>query len=314
MQRKDHIDTFGAIALTGFSLLLAFNQVVIKVTTGGLPPVFFAGLRSAGAVLCVLLWMRLRGIPLDLGARPVRIAGLLAGIGFSVEFICLFVALDLTTVGRSSVIFYSMPVWMALGAHVLIPGERLTRRKVAGLAFALAGVSVALLNRGDGQASLLGDMAALGAAMTWAAVGLLAKVSPLRLARPEMQLMWQVAISAPVLLLLAPLFGDLLRDVQPIHLWGLAFQIVIGGVRVLAVAVVYLPVGRCRLVQFPGPGLWRGAGMAFAGRGCGSGADSGPVPCGVGHRVDKPPFPELIAALKMVRHQGEPVIDGKACH
>ena len=227
MQRKDHIDTFGAIALTGFSLLLAFNQVVIKVTTGGLQPVFFAGLRSAGAVVCVLLWMRLRGIPLDLGPRPVRIAGLLAGIGFSVEFICLFVALDLTTVGRSSVIFYSMPVWMALGAHVLIPGERLTRRKVAGLAMAFAGVSVALLNRGDGQASLLGDMAALGAAMSWAAVGLLAKVSPLRLARPEMQLMWQVAISAPVLLVLAPLFGDLLRDVQPIHLWGLVFQIVI---------------------------------------------------------------------------------------
>jgi drug/metabolite transporter (DMT)-like permease len=157
----------------------------------------------------------------------VRIAGLLAGIGFSVEFICLFVALDLTTVGRSSVIFYSMPVWMALGAHVLIPGERLTRRKLAGLALALAGVAVALLNRGEGQASLLGDMAALGAAMSWAAVGLLAKVSPLRLACPEMQLMWQVAISAPVLLLLAPLFGDLLRDVQPIHLWGLAFQIVI---------------------------------------------------------------------------------------
>ena len=39
-------------------------------------------------------------------------------------------------------------------------------------------------------------------------------------------MLWQLIISAPILVLAAPFFGDLLRDVQPIHLWGLAFQIV----------------------------------------------------------------------------------------
>lgn len=53
MDRKPQIDTFGAVALTGFALLLAFNQVVIKVTNGGLQPIFFAGVRSAGAVICI---------------------------------------------------------------------------------------------------------------------------------------------------------------------------------------------------------------------------------------------------------------------
>ena len=48
---------------SGFALLLAFNQVVIKVTNGGFQPVFFAGLRSAGAVVCIWLWLRWRGIP-----------------------------------------------------------------------------------------------------------------------------------------------------------------------------------------------------------------------------------------------------------
>ena len=43
----------------------------------------------------------------------------------------------------------------------------------------------------------------------------------------ERQLMWQVLVSAPILLLAAPFFGPLVRDLQPIHLWGLAFQIVI---------------------------------------------------------------------------------------
>ncbi|MBE0414735.1 MAG: EamA/RhaT family transporter, partial [Yoonia sp.] len=68
MERKSQIDLFGATALTGFAILLAFNQVVIKITNDGLQPVFFAGLRSAGAVICIWLWLRWRGIPLRFAA------------------------------------------------------------------------------------------------------------------------------------------------------------------------------------------------------------------------------------------------------
>lgn len=226
MEKKPSIDLFGAVALSAFSLLLAFNQVVIKVTNGGLQPVFFAGLRSIGAVLCVWLWLKYRGIPFQL-RRETAYWGLLCGVAFALEFLLLFVALDLTTVGRSGVIFYSMPVWMALMAHFVLPDDRITPMKAAGLALAVAGVGVALLDRGEGEASLLGDLAALGAAMGWAFTGLLAKASPLKQERPEIQLFWMVAISGPLLVCISPLFGDLVRDLQPIHLWGLAFQIVV---------------------------------------------------------------------------------------
>ena len=40
MVRKDRIDAFGAVSLVGFSLLLGFNQVVIKVVNEGMQPVF----------------------------------------------------------------------------------------------------------------------------------------------------------------------------------------------------------------------------------------------------------------------------------
>lgn len=230
MTRRDHIDAFGAAALTGFAILLAFNQVVIKVTNGGLQPVFFAGLRSLGAVFCVGLWLWWRGISLR-APRPVILWGLATGVVFSVEFLCLFVALDLTTVARSGILFYSMPVWMALGAALFIPGERITAQKGAGLALCMGGVAIAFLDRQGGQASVWGDLAAVGGAMGWAATALMAKASPLRAARPEAQLFWQVAVSGPLLLLLAPLlipvFGPLVRDLQPIHLAALAFQIVV---------------------------------------------------------------------------------------
>lgn len=163
MPVKDRIDTFGAVALTGFAALLAFNQVVIAVVNEGLQPVFFAALRSVGGLFCLLVWMGVRAIPLSM-AQGKLVPGLAMGVCFAVEFICLFVALDLTTVTRSAIIFYSMPLWLALIGHVLIPGERINPQKGMGLMLAFAGVVLALVLRGGdgGQGSLLGDLCAGG--------------------------------------------------------------------------------------------------------------------------------------------------------
>lgn len=232
MERRPHIDAAGAAALIGLSLLLAFNQVVVKVVNDGFQPVYVAGLRSVGAVLCVWLWIRLRGRSLDL-RRDCLLPGLLIGALFAAEFVCLFVALDLTTVARTSIIFYSMPVWLALGAHVLIPGDRITPRKAAGLAIAFLGVAWAIGNRdGAGQeASLPGDLLALAGALAWAGVVLTARTTKLRHLHPEMQQIWQLLVSAPILLVLAPalipLLGPLSRDPQALHWAGLGFQIVV---------------------------------------------------------------------------------------
>ena len=64
MPRKDRIDLPGALMLVLFAMFFALNQVVIKWVNGGLQPVFFAGVRSLGAVVCVWAWMRMNGRPL----------------------------------------------------------------------------------------------------------------------------------------------------------------------------------------------------------------------------------------------------------
>lgn len=228
MDTKSNMDTFGAGSLVLFFLLLAVNQVVIKLTNGGFQPVFAAALRSLGAIVVVWGWMRFRSIPLDFAKGTIG-AGVLVGLIFSAEFICLFVALDLTTVTRVSVIFYSMPVWMALTAHFFLPGERLTRVKSLGLALAFAGVAWAIVNRSGlgGDASLVGDLAALGAALGWMGVSLAARVTPLRRLGPEMQMLWQLIVSGPVLLGAAFFFGPFLREPGPLHVAGLVFQAVV---------------------------------------------------------------------------------------
>ncbi len=225
MERKTHIDLFGAVALTLFSLNLGFNQVVVKVANAGFQPVFMAGLRSAIALALLILWMWARGTPLRL-PRASAVGGVIAGVLFAVEFLCLFIALDLTSVARTSILFYSMPVWLAMAAHVLLPGERLTGLRVLGLAFAMGGVALAVLDRGSAGGSLAGDLFALGAALCWAGIALCVRVTGLSTIPAAQQLLWQLLVSAPLLLLAAPLFGPLIRDLQPIHVVGLAYQAV----------------------------------------------------------------------------------------
>ncbi len=231
---KDRLDAFGATALVAVAGLLAFNQVVIVWVNEGLQPVFFAGLRSALAPGFVALWLWLRG-------RPVRYtpgtgaAGLLIGVVFASEFLCLFLALDLTAVSRAVVIFYTMPVWLALLAHSYLPGERLTPIRTLGLGLAFAGTAIAILDRSHeatGTASLTGDLLALGGAFGWAGTAFLTRVTAMKRVGPEMQLFWMVAVSAPVLLLASLFFGPLIRELQPMHLVWLVFMasvVVAGG-------------------------------------------------------------------------------------
>lgn len=233
--RKDRLDVTGTALLVGVTLLLAFNQVIVKWVNVGLQPVFFAGLRSLLAVGFLGVYMWYRGRPPVL--RRIEVApGLIMGLAFAAEFLCLFLALDLTTISRASIIFYSMPVWMAVFAHFGLAGERISVTKAVGLALSFLGTALAIHSGAtgaqDGQGSLAGDLLALCGAMLWATTAFLARRPVMAAAGPERQLFWMILVSGPALLLIAPLFGPLIRDLQPVHLFWLLFQasvVVAGG-------------------------------------------------------------------------------------
>ncbi|MGA1233483.1 MAG: DMT family transporter [Lutimaribacter sp.] len=226
MERKDHIDAIGVVSLVGFATVLAFNQVVIKVGNTGFQPVFMAGIRSFGALFVLLAWMRFRGISLDF-SRRYRASGLLLGALFGFEFVCLFWALDHTTVSRASILFYTMPMMLAAVAHFILPAERLTLRRALGLGMAMCGVALVLSRRQVGEASVMGDIAALAAAAGWAGIALTVRLTPVSEQKPEMQLFWQLSVSTIMLLCAAPFFGPFLRAPELVHFAALAYQIVV---------------------------------------------------------------------------------------
>lgn len=226
--KKDRIDLFGASSLVAFAMLLGLNQVMVKIVNGGLQPVFQAGLRSLCALPLMILfciWAKKRMSVTDGSFWP----GILSGTFFAAEFILLFLALDYTSVARASIFFYTMPFWVAIAAHFMFPGERLSPIRIVGLILAFVGVVLALA-RDEAPVTdqaLLGDLFCLLGAMFWAGIALLARGTKLSNSAPQMQLIYQLAVSAPLMLLAALYFGPLIRDLQPYHLMIFSAQVVL---------------------------------------------------------------------------------------
>ena len=220
------MDLPGATLLILFNILLGLNQALIKIVNEGLAPIFQSGLRSACAFVLVFAFTYLFGRRFSIRSHHV-IPGLIVGLIFAFEFAILFIALEFTTVSRVSVLFYTQPFWVALGAHFLLD-EKLSRLKAIGLMFALAGVILLVSSKGQvvGGATLLGDVLCIAASMMWAAIALILRTSRLSEATPETQLMYQLSVSAIVLLAIAPFFGGTIRELTPTIVAIFAFQII----------------------------------------------------------------------------------------
>ena len=230
MQKKTKIDAFGAIALISFSLLLGINHVVIKIVNLGLNPIFFAGIRSFIAFFFIIIWMKLFNKPIVFNSKYTKIS-FIAGLIFALEFLFLFLALDFTTVSRNSIIYYSMPLWLTILLFFTKSNEKISFLKFIGLILAFIGVVLSVtnfkINLILNSPNLIGDILAFLAALFWALLIIIAKNSSFSKVSPEMQLLWMVMVSGPILTIFSLFIEDPIRNFQLIHIWGILFQSII---------------------------------------------------------------------------------------
>jgi drug/metabolite transporter (DMT)-like permease len=145
----------GAGAFALMVLLCAiwgFQQVAMKFATTEIAPILQAAIRSAGGALLVFAWARWRGIELGWSDGSLR-PGLAAGVLFGLEFVFIFVGVELTTVSRMVVFLYTAPCFTVLGLHFFVPGERMGRRQWAGVMLAFGGLVLAFRRQGLGRPS-----------------------------------------------------------------------------------------------------------------------------------------------------------------
>ena len=225
MIRKQKIDSIGALALIVFSATMGLNQVMIKIVNDGIQPVFQAGLRSILAFFIVYAYARYCRNKINIKDGSL-IPGVIAGIFFGFEFILLFLALDYTSVGRASIMFYCMPVWITIAAHFLIPNERISIIRIIGLLSAFFGMAWALSDNSNNNYAIMGDIMCIIGSVLWAGIVLLARLSDLQKSTPEMQLIYQLAVSTIILIPAAFLFGPFIRELEVLHLILFSIQVV----------------------------------------------------------------------------------------
>jgi drug/metabolite transporter (DMT)-like permease len=182
-------------------LIWGLNQVAIKVSVAGVSPLMGAGIRSLVAAGLLWLWCRASGEPL-LRRDGTGGYGLLIGLMFAGEVALIYWGLAYTTASRSVIFLYSAPFFVALGAHRYIPGERLTRRRTAGLVLAFAGLCLACADALylPSRRELFGDTLELTAGLLWGATTVVVKKGGRVPLSPPRMLFYQVAISSVLLI------------------------------------------------------------------------------------------------------------------
>jgi drug/metabolite transporter (DMT)-like permease len=197
------------LLLLGVVLVWGANWPIMKVGLEVVPPFWFAALRlllgaaTLFGLLAALGRLRLpprADLPVLVSVSLLHMTGFLALANL---------ALLTVEAGRSAVLGYTTPLWVAPAA-VLFLGERMTRLKALGLLLGLAGLAV-LFNplhfAWDDRAQLLGNGALLLAALLWSGAILHVRshrwtASPLDIAP------WQMLLASALLVAVAvPLEG-----------------------------------------------------------------------------------------------------------
>src|SRR4029079_7089426 len=154
--------------LAGLTLVWGFNWTAMKVAITDIAPFIFRTLclRLGSGVLFASLRAggQPRAIPRDQWKRLVLIAF------FSITLWNLLVVFGLALLpsGGAAILAYTMPAW-SIPLSVLFLGERLTGRKLLGLALGLAGLALLVWDEFHRiQGAPRGALLVLGAAFTWA--------------------------------------------------------------------------------------------------------------------------------------------------
>ncbi|MWV46359.1 EamA family transporter [Paenibacillus sp. HJL G12] len=195
-------------------LIWGFNWVFMKLANGVFPPVLFAGYRFALGALVLIAVCMVRRVPLP-RMRDLKwyiLCGILQTMYFN---LAIQLSLEDLSAGLTSVLTYSMPLWLTLMAHFLLPGEQLRIRKLLGVVIGIIGLFVAMDAHWSGSTPAL--LLAVSSGLSWALANLLVKR---KLGHCDMLQFttWQMIVGAAGLLLYSVIFehGESHWGVMPV--------------------------------------------------------------------------------------------------
>jgi O-acetylserine/cysteine efflux transporter len=153
-------------------LIWGFNFVLMKEANTAFPPVLFAAYRFGlgTVVLFIIIYFKKIPFPNKRDMKWYILCGLLQTTFFN---IAIQISLNHISAGITSVLTYSMPFWLTLMAHFVIPHEKLTVKKSIGLLSGILGLLIAMhIKLGGSMGAML---LALSSGLAWAVSNIIIK-------------------------------------------------------------------------------------------------------------------------------------------
>ncbi len=128
-------------------LIWGSTWLFIKIGLEDLPPFTLAGLRFALASVLMWGYIAVRRVHLS---RSHRDWALMIGTGlltFGLDYGLVFWGENHIPAGLTSILFSTMPLFVLVLAHVLVPAERITGLKLAGILVGIGGVALIFSNQ-----------------------------------------------------------------------------------------------------------------------------------------------------------------------
>ena len=255
---KDYLDFRAVLIMLILNSLWGFNYIAVKYSIQGLSPIFTSALRSIIASICGIIYCV--GRREKLFHTDIRLFhGFIVGLLFGVEFACIYVGLLYTDATRSIIFVNTSPFIVAVGAHFLLKGDRLTITKMAGLVLAFAGVFIVFGGRPTTArpSMFLGDLLQLIAGFLWGLTTLYIKRFMAEKVHPIHTFLYQLVFSVPVLIGLSLLLEPhWIRKIDQIIIASVFYQSVIVAFFSLLIwfsLIHKYPVGRLSAFTFFGP-------------------------------------------------------------
>jgi drug/metabolite transporter (DMT)-like permease len=166
------------LLLAALTLGWGFNWPTMKLALAQMPVWTFRGLCVVFGAAGLFLIARANRLQLMPPAGHWRRIALSALFNVTLWNVLVAYGLRLLPAGRSVILAYTMPLWVVLLSSFLL-GERLTSRRVLGVALGMAGMLLLVAREFSAmQAAPLGAVFVVGAALSWAIGTVLLKRFP----------------------------------------------------------------------------------------------------------------------------------------
>jgi drug/metabolite transporter (DMT)-like permease len=221
-------DMTAKLMLVALSFAWGLTWPAMRIALDEIPPfgMRVVTLGLGAGVLFLVGWMQRRSFAIQ-GLKHVAhltVAGILNVLSFSLGSV---IAMMFAGTGRVAMLAYTMPIWAALFAWLVL-GDRLTRAHVVALFLCILGMGILIWPLAQ-QSTLIGLLIAISIAVSWAAGTVYVKWARLT-GDPVVNAAWQVFVAFVLVTLSLPIAEGSLHVTQAhgLAIFGLIWSGLIG--------------------------------------------------------------------------------------